>query len=149
MILKRDVAKMEWSWPDTTRGRVAGEPCACYSSSSGIERRKGESQGPGEISSSYCCGYQNITNVFIKRPDQPVRLYSIYRLLMVASHRGVDVSWQDCAWVDSSFCTSWVGDTYRKAGCGYSLGAPDKQFILFADNLHGQTTDEFKSVIMQ
>ena len=85
MILKRDVAKMEWSWPDTTRGRVAGEPCACYSSSSGIERRKGESQGPGEISSSYCCGYQNITNVFIKGSGSPVRLYTVDKPFMVAT----------------------------------------------------------------
>ena len=35
------------------------------------------------------------------------------------------------------------------AVCGSSLGAPDEQLILFADNLHGQTTDEFQSVSMQ
>ena len=30
--------------------------------------------------------------------------------------------------------------------CGFSLGAPDEQF---ADNMHGQATDEFKSVLMK
>ena len=29
-----------------------------------------------------------------------------------------------------------------------SLGAPDEQLILFADGLRGQTTDEFKSVLL-
>ena len=33
--------------------------------------------------------------------------------------------------------------------CGSSVGAPDEQFLLFADNLHGQTTDEFRSVLIQ
>ena len=43
MILKRDAAKREWLGHDITRGRVAGALCACCdSSSSGIERRKGE-----------------------------------------------------------------------------------------------------------
>ena len=33
--------------------------------------------------------------------------------------------------------------------CGPSLGAPDEQFIWFADSLHGQTTDEFESELVQ
>ena len=32
--------------------------------------------------------------------------------------------------------------------CGSSLGAPDELFIVFTDNLHGQTTDEFQIVLM-
>ena len=68
---------------------------------------------------------------------------------MVASHRGVDVSWQGWDWADSSSCTSSADDTYLMAVCGSFLGAPDKQFFLFADDLHGQTTDEFKSVVVQ
>ena len=53
MILK-DAARREWLWHDRTRRRVAGEPCDCRSSSSsGIERRKGENQGPEERSCSW------------------------------------------------------------------------------------------------
>ena len=59
------------------------------------------------------------------------------------------MSWQGCAWADSSFCTSWAGGTDGKAVCGSSLGVPDEQFILLADNLHSQPTDGFKSVLMQ
>ena len=82
-------------------------------------------------------------NAVIKGSGQPVRLYIIENMFLVASHRGVDVSWQCCAWADSSFCTSWADDTYRKAVYGSTLGAPDEQCMrLFADNLpkpdHGQ-----------
>ena len=33
--------------------------------------------------------------------------------------------------------------------CNSSLGAPDEQYIWFADNLNDQTADEFKSMLMQ
>ena len=110
---------------------------------------KGEPEQATALERAAAPSYQNIMSAFIKSSDQPVRFYTVYRLLMVASHRGVDVSWQGCAPADSSFRTSWAGGTQRKAVRSSSLGAPDKQFILFADNLHGQTTDDFKSVITQ
>ena len=58
-------------------------------------------------------GYQNILNVFIKDLGQSVRLYTVYNIFRVAT----------------------VAVTF--AACGSSLGAPDEQLILFADNLHG------------
>lgn len=66
-----------------------------------------------------------------------------------AWHKGVDVSFQACAWADSNYCASWAASTYRDGVGGSSLVVPEEQFILFADNLHGQTTDEFKSVLME
>ena len=44
---------------------------------------------------------------------------------------------------------SWAGNTFRKAVCGGSTAAPKKQSVLFADNLYGQTTDEFKRVLKE
>ena len=66
-----------------------------------------------------------------------------------AWHIGVDVYWQGCAWADSGFCNSWAGNTFRKAVCGGSTAAPKEQSVLFADNLYGQTTDEFKRVLKE
>ena len=59
----------------------------------------------------------------------------------------VDVYWQGCAWADSAFCNSWAANTCRKGVCGSSIESPEEQSILFADNLYGQTTDEFKHVL--
>ena len=61
-------------------------------------------------------------------------------------HKGVEVYWQACAWTDSAFCNSWAGNTYRKGVGGSSIAAPEEQSILFADNLYGQTTEDFKRV---
>ncbi|CAN0033077.1 unnamed protein product, partial [Pylaiella littoralis] len=66
-----------------------------------------------------------------------------------AWHPEVDVEWQACAWADSSFCNSWAKNTYRKAVCGTSLTPPKEESILFADNLHGQTTEEFRRILKQ
>lgn len=66
-----------------------------------------------------------------------------------AWHPGVNVEWQSCAWVDSSFYNSRAKDTYRNAVCGPSLTPPGAESILFADNLHGQTTDEFKRILKE
>lgn len=66
-----------------------------------------------------------------------------------AWRKGVDASFQVCAWADSEHCASWATSTYRKGVCGSSLGVPEEQFILFADNLHGQTTDESKRILME
>ena len=59
----------------------------------------------------------------------------------------MDVYWQGCSWADSAFCSSWEGNTYRKGICSSSIAAPEEQSILFADNLYGQTTGEFKRVM--
>ena len=66
-----------------------------------------------------------------------------------AWHTGVDVYWQGCAWADSGFCNFWAGNIFRKAVCGGSTVAPKEQSVLFADNLYGQTTDEFKRVLKE
>ena len=66
-----------------------------------------------------------------------------------AWHKGVEVYWQACAWADSAFCTSWAGNTYRKGVGGSSIAAPEEQSILFADNLYGQTTEDFKRVLKE
>ena len=64
-------------------------------------------------------------NAFIKGSGQPVRLYTVDELFIVAT----------------------ATKTFAVRGC--ALGAPDEQFILFAANLHGQTTDDFKILLMQ
>ena len=66
-----------------------------------------------------------------------------------AWHPGVDIYWQGCAWADSAFCNSWAGNTFRKGVCGASIEVPEKESILFADNLYGQTTDEFKRALSE
>ena len=109
---------------------------------------KGEKGKAKALERSAAPCYQTIINAFVKDSGRPVPLCTVYTLLMVASHRGLDVSWQGSAWADSSFYTSSADDTYLKAVCGSIHGTPDKQFFLFNDNLHGQTTDEFKSLTM-
>ena len=66
-----------------------------------------------------------------------------------AWHPGVDIYWQGCAWADSAFCNSWAGNTFRKGVCCASIEVPEKESILFADNLYGQTTDEFKRALSE
>ena len=48
---------------------------------------------------------------------------------------------------DSAFCNFWAANTYRKSVCGSSTAAPEEQSIIFANNLYGPTTDEFKRVL--
>ena len=43
----------------------------------------------------------------------------------------------------------WAGNTYRKGVGGSSIAAPEEQSILFADNLYGQTTEDFKRVLKE
>ena len=66
-----------------------------------------------------------------------------------ARHKGVEDYWQACAWADSAFCNSWAGNTYRKGVGGSFIAAPEEQSILFADNLYGQTTADFKRVLKE
>ena len=42
-----------------------------------------------------------------------------------------------------------AGNTFRKAVCGGSTAAPEEQSVLFADNMYGQTTYEFKRVLKE
>ena len=74
------------------------------------------------------------------------RVYAVER---AAWHPGVDIYWQGCAWADSAFCNFWAGNTFRKGVCGASTEVPEKESILFADNLYGQTTDEFKRALSE
>ena len=66
-----------------------------------------------------------------------------------AWHKGVEVYWQACVETDSAFSISWAGNTYRKGVSGSSIAAPEEQSILFADNLYGQTTEDFKRVLKE
>lgn len=63
-----------------------------------------------------------------------------------AWHPGVEVFFQNCAWADAAFCLSWINH-FRRALQG--IGRPEEQSILFADNLHAQTTPEFKTKLMR
>ncbi|CAM9991965.1 unnamed protein product [Pylaiella littoralis] len=78
--------------------------------------------------------------------EELVRITAVEK---AAWHPNVDVDWQACAWADSSFCDSWARNTYRKAVCGTSLTPPKEEPILLADNLHGQTTEEFRRILKQ
>ena len=53
---------------------------------------------------------------------------------------GVDVESQGCAWVDNDYCNRWVDKTFKAAVTGGSAVKPAEQSIVFANNLHGQTT---------
>ena len=66
-----------------------------------------------------------------------------------AWRKGVEVYWQACARADSAFCDSWAGNTYRKGVGGSSIAAPEEKSILFAYNLYGQTTEDFKRVLKE
>ena len=53
----------------------------------------------------------------------------------------VDVYFQKKAWADSKFCTDWARRTLAP------VVNQEDHFVLFADNLTGQRTDEFKETI--
>ena len=42
-----------------------------------------------------------------------------------------------------------MDNTFRKGVCSASIEVPEKQSILFADRLYGQTTDEFKRALSE
>ena len=66
-----------------------------------------------------------------------------------AWHPGVDVDSQGCAWADSDYCNPWVDKTFKAAVTGGFGVKPPEQSIVFADNLHGQTTEEFEKYLME
>ena len=61
-----------------------------------------------------------------------------------AWHPVVDVEFQGCAWADSDCCTRWVDKTFKAIVTGGSGVKPAEQSILFADNLHGNKTEELR-----
>ena len=66
-----------------------------------------------------------------------------------AWHKGVEVYRQACAWADSAFCNSWAGNTYRKGVGGSFIAVPEEQSTMFADNLYGQTIEDFKRMLKE
>ena len=61
-----------------------------------------------------------------------------------AWYPGVDVESQGCAWADSDYRNRWVDKTSKATVTEGSGVKPAEQSIVFADNLHGQTTGNFK-----
>ena len=64
-------------------------------------------------------------------------------------HPGVDVEFQGFAWVESDYCNRCVDKTFKAAVTGGSGVKPAEQSIVFADNLRGQTTEEFKKELKE
>ncbi|CAB1101298.1 unnamed protein product [Ectocarpus sp. CCAP 1310/34] len=56
---------------------------------------------------------------------------------------GVDVLFQENAWMDGPTCMAWAKNSFLRSITGEEGVVPEEQPILFADNLHAQTTDEF------
>ncbi|CAB1108815.1 unnamed protein product [Ectocarpus sp. CCAP 1310/34] len=60
---------------------------------------------------------------------------------------GVDVFFQENAWMDGPACMAWANNSFLRSIKGEEGVVPMEQSILFADNLHAQTTDEFKKFL--
>ncbi|CAB1116487.1 unnamed protein product [Ectocarpus sp. CCAP 1310/34] len=60
---------------------------------------------------------------------------------------GVDVLFQENAWMDGPMCMAWAKNSFLRSIEGEEGVVPEEQSILFADNLHAQTTDEFKKFL--
>lgn len=60
---------------------------------------------------------------------------------------GVDVLFQENAWMDGPTCMAWAKNSFLRSLKGKEGVVPEEQSILFADNLHAQTTDEFKKFL--
>jgi hypothetical protein len=59
-------------------------------------------------------------------------------------HPDVLVQWQRKAWYDSALCNKWA----LLAACTFILKAEGPHLVL-CDNLGGQTTDEFKNILLK
>jgi hypothetical protein len=59
----------------------------------------------------------------------------------------VDVFFQENAWMDNATSIAWLKKSLLRSLKGEEGVVPREQSILFADNLHAQTTDEFKRVL--
>ncbi|CAB1120007.1 unnamed protein product [Ectocarpus sp. CCAP 1310/34] len=60
---------------------------------------------------------------------------------------GVDVLFQENAWMHGPTCMAWAKNSFLNSIKGEEGVVPEEQSILFADNLHAQTTDEFKKFL--
>eukprot|EP00903_Cladosiphon_okamuranus_P018578 g17101.t1 len=60
----------------------------------------------------------------------------------------VDVFFQENAWADDNFCLEWAKQCFRPSLMAASGGrVPEAQTVLLADNLHGQTTEQFREYL--
>ncbi|CAB1117355.1 unnamed protein product [Ectocarpus sp. CCAP 1310/34] len=64
-----------------------------------------------------------------------------------AYHKDVDVFFQENAWADQKFCLEWAKRSYRDGLIRGRGELPKARSILIMDNLHAQTTDEFKGYL--
>lgn len=64
-----------------------------------------------------------------------------------AYHEDVDVFFQENAWADQKFCMEWAKRSYREGLMRGRGELPKARSILIMDNLHAQTTDEFKEYL--
>ena len=62
-----------------------------------------------------------------------------------AYHKGVDVYWQGCAWADRTVSVEWLDKTFRADVADMSVS----DFVLFCDNLDGQTREEFRDKVKE
>ena len=62
-----------------------------------------------------------------------------------AYHKAVDVYWQKCAWADRNVSVDWLSKTFSSVVTDLDV----KDFVLFCDNLEGQTCEEFRDKAKQ
>ncbi|CAB1104834.1 unnamed protein product [Ectocarpus sp. CCAP 1310/34] len=97
---------------------------------------------------------QCTVNCFIGAGDKLMRTVVIFRgkgkvsaVEKAAYDPGVDVLFQENAWMDGPTCMAWAKNSFLRSIKGEEGVVPEEQSILFADNLHAQTTDEFKKFL--
>ncbi|CAB1105285.1 unnamed protein product [Ectocarpus sp. CCAP 1310/34] len=64
-----------------------------------------------------------------------------------AYHEDVDVFFQENAWADQKICMEWAKRSYLEGLMRGRGELPKARSILIMDNLHAQTTDEFKEYL--
>ncbi|CBJ33249.1 C2H2 zinc finger protein [Ectocarpus siliculosus] len=120
------------TWEKTGALRVAiSQPFA------GLEKRQCTMQvifGPGEKT-------MRISVIF---RGQGKRISPVEK---AAYHKDVDVFFQQNAWADQKFCMEWAKRSYREGLIRGRGELPKARSILIMDNLHAQTTDEFKGYL--
>ncbi|CAB1096451.1 unnamed protein product [Ectocarpus sp. CCAP 1310/34] len=67
----------------------------------------------------------------------------ITKVEKVAYDKRIDVFFQPKAWADSDFCMQLLERSFRPSRM-VDGKVPEEQSLLLADNLHGQTTEEFR-----
>ena len=66
-----------------------------------------------------------------------------------AYNPGVDVFFQAGAWVVTATCIAWAKQSFRCSIKVDEEAVPSERSILFVDDLHAQTTDEFKRALVE